>query len=469
MRSEPSTTNLCQLIEQLPVSRRKMLLRGSAALGLLATHRLNVLRAQDKASADHPKLKITDVEVHNIQVPYQDWAAYEMNHFYGPSRRTIYVFHTNTGLIGLGEGEDPLPESEIQRVIGTSPFHWLGDSTFGLGFQAGIFDLMGQAAGMPIHRLIGPKQRSWVSIAAWTISTHPHRMANTVKQLASMGYTWMKYHLSPFESVTDQIAAMQEVAPRGFKLHFDHTMAGTDDHVPELIEKMSRFPISGCFEDPLPTPDIMAHNELREKSRLPILYHHAPLGAGHLTQFRAVDGFIMGSGTVGGHMHTAGLLQAMDIPFAMQCPGGMILRAMAIQMHAAFKAATQHFNTDTETWKADVVKENLEPVNGYIRVSEKPGLGLTLDREKLQELKNLKLPEQPDWIIKSRFANGTMMYNLASTKNSFFMVRPDSRGEIVLGYDMPIKSEWWDPDGSAAFRDMKKRLETEGLVLERPH
>lgn len=468
MRSQPRYPSVSDLVLDLPASRRRMLLRSSAALGLMATHRLNVLRAQEKADKDHPRLKITDIEIHPIQVPYHDWAAYEMNHFYGPTHRTIYVLHTNTGLVGLAESEGTMTENELQRFVGSSPFDWLGDDTTGLGLQAGLFDLMGQAAGLPVHRLIGPRQRAWVSLAAWTVSVQPQRMAKTLLQLASMGYTWMKYHLSPFESVTAQMEAMQAVAPKGFKVHHDFTMAGTDDHVFELLDKISQFPIAGCFEDPLPTADIQGHAELRAKCRLPILYHHTPLGAGHETQLRAVDGFIMGGGSVGALTRQAGLFQKLEIPFSMQCPGGMILRAMAVHLHAAFKAATLHFNTDTETWSADVVKESLEPINGWVRVPEKPGLGLTLDREKLEKLKSLKLPEQPDWIIKSKFANGTVMYNRASPRNAFFMVRPDSRGLITLGYDMPVTSEWLDPDGTPEYRQLEDRIGNEGgMILER--
>lgn len=454
-------------IKAANLSRRQAIVGVAALAGMFATPTLRMLRAQEKANALHPRLKITDIRSHQIQVPYQDWAAYVMNHFYGPTKRVIYEVETNSGLVGLGESEEPIPESELQRYIGTSPFEWIGGEDAGLGFQAALYDLMGQAAELPVYKLIGPKHRSWVQIAAWTVSANPRQMATTVKQLASMGYNWMKYHLSPFECVTDQFRAMQEVAPRGFRVHLDFTMAGTDDHVFELLEKITEFPIAGCFEDPLPTPDIQGHAELRAKCKLPILYHHSPLGAGHETQFRAADGYILGSGSIGNAIRHAGLFAQLDIPFSIQCPGGMMLRAMASHLHAVFKTATQQFNTDTETWKADVTKENLEPMNGWLRVPEKPGLGLTLDRESLERLKDLKLPPTPDWIIKSSYTDGTTMYNLATTKSPLFMVRPDMRRLITMGYDDPVQSEWWDPDGTPAFAAMMKLLREEGMILEK--
>ena len=94
-----------------------------------------------------------------------------------------------------------------------------------------------------------------------------------------MGYTWMKYHLSPFENVMDQMEAMQAVAPEGFRIHHDITMHGTNDHMFELLEKISKYRIAGCFEDPLNERDIEGYAELRKRCRLPIIYHHTPLGA----------------------------------------------------------------------------------------------------------------------------------------------------------------------------------------------
>ena len=36
--------------------------------------------------------------------------------------------------------------------------------------------------------------------------------------------TWLKYHLSPFQNVFDQIDAIAAVAQPGFKVHLDFTM-----------------------------------------------------------------------------------------------------------------------------------------------------------------------------------------------------------------------------------------------------
>jgi len=453
-----------------PINRRRFLANSAAGLiagGLVARAWRSTLAAKEESDKLNGPIKITDIEVHNITVDYHDFIAYQLNHFYGPSHRTIYVAHTDNGLIGLGESGGPEPPGKIQGYIGTSPFDHIGDET-SLGLGTAMYDLMGKAAGVPVYKLFGQRYRRWVPVGSWTVSCDPKLMAETVEVYAARGYTWMKFHLSPFENVLDQLEAMQKVAPKGFKILFDLTMGGTNDYTPRLLEDIGKFPIAGAFEDPFYERDLDAYVELRARSPLPIVLHHSPLGATFEVLRRAADAYILGHSHIGRTMRRAGLFAAANLPFMCQNVGGDITRSMTTHMQAAFKTASFHFHCDAETWKSDVVNERPEPTNGFLRVSEKPGLGVTLNRSELERLKKLKLPEHPKWIIKTRFHNGTMMYNIADTKNSIFMVRPDGRRLIPMSYASPLKTEWWDDDGSAEYKAMFKRIEREGIVLVKP-
>ncbi|MXZ74337.1 MAG: hypothetical protein F4207_06620 [Gemmatimonadetes bacterium] len=412
-------------------------------------------------------MKVTEIEAHEITLEYEDWIAYQLNHFYGPAKRTVYVAHTDDGLTGLGEGHAAEPEEVVDRYIGTNPFEWIGDET-SLALGTAMYDLMGKAAGVPVYKLFGQKVRSWVPVGSWTVSTHPDRMAEAVREYSAGGYTWMKYHLSPFENVIDQTEAMQAVAPEGFRIHYDFTMHGTDDHMPELLDKLERFPVAGCFEDPLPPGDIQGYIELRKRTRLPVVLHHFPMGATYEVLMKPADAYMLGHQPIGEAVRRAGLFAADDSPFMLQNVGGNITRAMIAHMMASFPSANFHFISATETWKSDVVTERLEPVNGFVRVPETPGLGVTLDREELERLKRLELPRQGRWIIRSRYENGARMYNIADPEDSIFMVRPDRRrGMVPMSYDAPITTEYWDDDGTDAYREMFARIEREGVVLEK--
>ena len=83
-----------------------------------------------------------------VECLHHEWIRDTLDHYYEASDRYIYVAHTNTGLIGLGEGGGPdtadlieqcapfpglpLPLAEMggaRRYVGTNPFQWIGDDT----------------------------------------------------------------------------------------------------------------------------------------------------------------------------------------------------------------------------------------------------------------------------------------------------------------------------------------------------
>ena len=410
-------------------------------------------------------MKVTEIETHEITLEYVDYLAYQLYHYNsGPTKRTIYIAHTDNGLIGLGEGGRTTPEM-LEQYIGTNPFDWMGDET-SLALGTAMYDLMGKAAGVPVYKLFGQKYRSWVPAGSWTVSTHPKLMAETVQEHAVRGYTWMKYHLSPFENVIDQTEAIQEVAPPGFKIHYDFTGGGTDDHMPELLAKLAEYPIAGCFEDSINAGDIQSSIDLRRRINLPIVRHQAPLEATYEVLMGAGDAYIRGHQTIGNAIRAAGLFAAGNIPFMLQNVGGHTTRAMITHMMAAFPSATFHFHNDAEIWKDDFVKERLEPINGFVRVPEEPGLGVTLDPDELERLKSRELPSHGEWILKTQYKNGTIMYNIP--RGGHFMVRPDwQRVGIPMSYNAPLETEYWDDDGSPEFTAMYERLELDGMVLER--
>ena len=131
-------------------------------------------------------MKVTEIEVHQITPEYEDWIAYQLNHYSGPANRTVYVAHTDDGRVGLGEGGRPEPQEVIDQYIGTNPFKWVGDET-SLALGTAMYDLMGQAAGVPVYQLFGQKTRSWVPVSSWTVSTHPPAYGRGCRAVRSTG------------------------------------------------------------------------------------------------------------------------------------------------------------------------------------------------------------------------------------------------------------------------------------------
>ena len=66
----------------------------------------------------------------------------------------------------------------------------------------------------------------------------------------------------------------------------------------------------------------------------------------------------------------------------------------------------------------DDCRRAMEPINGFVRVPDGPGLGMELDRTELQRLSALP-PKRvlKNFIVRSRFKNGAVMLTCTSVRS----------------------------------------------------
>jgi L-alanine-DL-glutamate epimerase-like enolase superfamily enzyme len=289
-------------------------------------------------------------------------------------------------------------------------------------------------------------------------------MAEEVEHAVEQGYTWIKYHTqhSHFHNIIDQTRAMQEVAPRGFKVHYDVNLDSTADHIIEIAKELSQFPVAGLIEDPVRSFDLEGYRMLRQKCALPIFFHHLPL-SGREALMGLADGYMLGHAPVGMMMRRAGLFEAANIPFMMQNVGGNITRAFVAHMAAALERATLHHVTGTHLWEEDVV-EPLEVVAGQVRVPEKPGLGLELDWQALERLKTAVLDPIPRALIRVRVEGAPSVYARPPMLSNPHLKVGDVPG-VGEGYDQQADQDFWHDDGSEKFAAVWEQT-SEGAVFE---
>ncbi len=79
-----------------------------------------------------------------LQVPYEERIRKQYHHFAMTEQVTLYKFHTDTGLVGLGESVGPTFAQEfLDPYIGTDPFdHVMSTGPFNLDMAC--CDLMGK-------------------------------------------------------------------------------------------------------------------------------------------------------------------------------------------------------------------------------------------------------------------------------------------------------------------------------------
>jgi L-alanine-DL-glutamate epimerase-like enolase superfamily enzyme len=447
------------------------------------THRRGFLLQSGLAAAGLPfwssplfsqparKIKITEIEAHEILPPYHDYHAEWLFRYQGlHSRlRTVYIVKTDAGLEGYGENWGS-PWSEFKDYLGTSPFDWINDPR-NLPMNMALYDLMGKALGLPAWKLIGPRVRSWVPIAAWTMSQPPRQMAEEVRQLSKRGYRWVKYHVDVLQNVVDQTAAMQEAAPRGFRVQYDFNEDSNFEAVYPVLKELERFPIAGRIEDPIRSIDRDGYRLLREKCAIPILIHHGP--AEVFMRKGLSDGFMASHAGIGSARKLAAMAESTNTPFLLQMAGGTINQAFLAHEAAVFKMAILDHVSLCHLWKEDVTVETMPVVNGSVQVLGKPGLGVTLDRDKLRRLSQAPRPRQDRFLVRMRYRNGFRVYfrfdpdaqgaNIRFLSPPGFGRRYSGHGPHVPGpvpgYANPVETDFWDEVGTAEFERMWKRTE----------
>ena len=182
---------------------RRDVLKQLATLGGLATvqHALGKVHAATPNSATSQRItryEIIPVRVHMHERVREVFAeVYRMqgiNRDYYDS--TLVKLFTDEGLVGAGDallnvedslGSVPKAEAICQRLVGRSPWEFLLDDSLG-GVLMAVYDLVGQAAGLPVSRLFAPDPKSHIVQTWWSQCFPPDLMASEAKLGYDLGY-----------------------------------------------------------------------------------------------------------------------------------------------------------------------------------------------------------------------------------------------------------------------------------------
>ena len=438
-------------------SRRHFLTSAATATAAwyLPPEQTNAATYLDRARRKSDRIKITDIESHEIYIPWHAFNRQELFRYHGHRlrARSIILLRTNVGLTGVGEtwsGPFRVTDEQKKRYIGSSPMDFLGLRK-DLPFNMAIYDLVGKYLEIPAWKLLGEQVRNQIPVAAWTCSLRPEMMAQEVTHAASLGYRWLKYHVDQVQNVTDQARAMQAVAPEGFKIHLDLNMNGVLQDIEPVLDALKPYSVIGRIEDPIRSDRPQDWKYLCQKYHWPILSHHAPVD--FMVRGNA-DGHMAGHAPVGSAITVAGIADHVKKPFMLQQCGGYINQAFLAHEASVFRMATiDHVNL-AELWVDDVVKETMPIDEGAIDVPRGPGLGVTVDEAKLQELARIPKPEYEPFLVKIMYEKGPVILarHNANVGNHVDDMRFLDRllGDSIPGprpgYMNQVRTEWMEPD-----------------------
>ena len=341
--------------------------------------------------------------------------------------RTNWVFvkiYTDEGITGVGEGTLEYKEKAFlgalehikEYLVGENPCdiekhwhsiyrdaYWRGGPVLMSALSAvemALWDILGKSLNTPVYQLLGGKYHDKVRIYVngWFAGAkEPEEFAEKAKIAVQRGVTAMKW--DPFGKSYLQISnADLDKALRNIAAVRDAVGNGVD----LLIEGHGRFDVpTGIkiakeieqfkpmfFEEPTPPDNIDALKAVRDKSPVAIsagerLYSRWDYRK--LFDIRAADYIqpdISHAGGISELKKIAAEAESRYIPFAPHNPSGPVANAATLQLAASCPnfCILEIMYSDVE-WRRDVTNESLEYADGYIKIPDRPGLGIDIDEE----------------------------------------------------------------------------------------
>ncbi len=311
------------------------------------------------------------------------------------------------------------------------------------GIEIALWDLVGKVYGVPCYQLLGGKYRDKVRLYADTPAPEeatPEGYRRALEGRKALGLTFIKFDIRPalFESIpgalvgtktegeydlgrrwrapgsgagarlTDRgiaasvevVAAIREAVGDEVSLCTDHFGHGylTLDEMIRLGEAWEPYHLA-WIEDPMPWWDVEGHKRVSDALRTPIAAGEELYlwdGFREWIEKRAIDILHPDLLTSGGMMETKKIAdygERYGIPTALHCAGSPIGFMANVHCAAAIPSflSQEHHGLDLPFWRTLVTGlDDDYMADGYVKVPEKPGLGVDLNLEAIEE--NLRTP-----------------------------------------------------------------------------
>ncbi|MBI2501666.1 MAG: hypothetical protein HYW07_00330 [Candidatus Latescibacteria bacterium] len=404
-------------------------------------------------------MKITSVESILINPPLAARNAGQKVRFAGIDTQTIYRVKTDKGVTGYGDcrGHSPLAERTIASLVDRSPFDFIG-ADLPTGLVGALYDAMGKYLEVPAYKLLGQKVRDRVPVAAWTRPASPEDLAREVQRAAAEGYLTFKMHTCEHHDVFAQNRAVEEVAPPGFRMHYDFNHNRPLASVARIIHELEKSRVVGFIEDPVYPNDIEGWRLLRQRTSLPLIMHVPRLGGGPEIMHGCADLYMIGEGGMGKALRLGFACAETNASTVIQMTGGTLCKAMALHLGAVLPNLSHSINLDDQ-YDEDVTGGRIEVAEGSSPVPEKPGLGVEVKEEILARLAAVAPTVLPRHLGVLYLPGGRKFY--APSIPSVSRLTGFAEGNL-----QGVRSEVWNDDGSTQFSSTFERVQREGAFME---
>jgi D-galactarolactone cycloisomerase len=359
-------------------------------------------------------MKITDVKTIRLraEIP-RERQVFSRSGMRTSRSATLVQVDTDQGVSGVGScsGNGELIELIIARVlkpliVGMDPTEidavWEkayvrgGHKEFGTrgigvvalsGIDIALWDIHGKVQNLPLHQLLGGKNRDKVPVYATALyPEEPSRVAARARGFADQGFHGVKIKVG-FDLAQDVriVRAVRTELGKDFVVMTDANQGYTLD---AALEAAAAFADAGVFwlEEPLFVEDVEGHAVLRERGKIPIAVGenlHTWAAFRDFVVSGAVDFLQPDVARAGGVSETkkiAAMAAKHRLPVSFHTWGDAVALAASIHLAAALpNCIVMELDYTYNPLREELLREPLKLQGGFLSAPEKPGLGIELD------------------------------------------------------------------------------------------
>jgi L-alanine-DL-glutamate epimerase-like enolase superfamily enzyme len=367
-------------------------------------------------------MRIDDIRTTVVAVPQK--RRYESSwrrkgHGHGSQVSVLVEVCTDDGLIGIGEspvvyagsasatvalidgvrelllGRDPLERNilmaQMYAETGMAHFGTQGLSWATSGLDMALWDLAGKIMQQPLHMVWGGAWRETSNFYADIPPAEPEEMGEAAAQWVEAGFRTLYFKVG-FDPSLDvrRLEAVRDAVGSAPRIRVDANQAWSPGAAKRILKAMAQFDLE-YIEQPLIGSNLDELATLRQSVEVPILAHESSLSvAGSLNVIKrgAADALQLDprfDAGIDGARTAAQMASVAGLPIVTHTFGELgVATAAILQFHAAHP----NFILDNQTYYSnledDVIEGGLLPFDGpALQVPKSPGLGVTLDREKV--------------------------------------------------------------------------------------
>ena len=303
-------------------------------------------------------------------------------------------------------GHDPYRIEDVWQVAYRGGFYRGGPVLMSAlaGLEQALWDLKGKVVGLPAWEMLGGRVRDKIRAYAWIGGDRPDEIGEAASARRDQGFSAVKMNATAeldwmgtpklFDEVVKRVEAAQGAGMDvGLDFHgrVHRPMA---KQLAKAIEPMGLL----FIEEPLLSENPEGLKQIAELTSTPIALGERLFSRWDFKPFfemGAVDIIQPDLSHAGGLLECrkiAAMAETYDIAVAPHCPLGPLALASCLQLAACTpNVAIQemslgiHYNVGHDLLSFVSDPAVLSPVNGYLPIPEKPGLGVTIDEAGVRE------------------------------------------------------------------------------------